>query len=253
MVLATDLASALDPVTFAREVLGFAPDEWQAAALRWTGRRALWNCCRQSGKSTTAAILGLHRAIFHPSSLVLLVSPSLRQSGELFRKVTELLERLDVRPALEEDNRLSCTLANRSRIVSLPSSQATIRGFSAPSLIIEDEAAQVDDAVYAACRPMLAVSNGQLILMSTPYGKRGHFHAEWTEGGAGWERVEVPAAACPRISPAFLEAERRSLGALVFRSEYLCEFTETDDAVFGYETIRAALDPAVTPIWGACV
>ena len=75
-MLAGNLVQALDPVAFAREALSFIPDPWQAQALRWSGKRLLLNCSRQSGKSTTAAILALHRALFYPASLVLLVSPS---------------------------------------------------------------------------------------------------------------------------------------------------------------------------------
>ena len=104
--LAHDLRLALDPLAFATE-LGFIPDPWQERVLRWTGKRLLMNCSRQSGKSTTAAILGLHKAICYSRSLVLLVYPSLRQSSELFRKVTEILGNLLVRPKLLEDNRLS--------------------------------------------------------------------------------------------------------------------------------------------------
>ena len=75
---------------------------------------------------------------------------------------------LEPRPVLEEDNRLSFTLSNGSRVVSLPGTSETVRGFSAPRLVIEDEAAFVEDGVYGAVRPMLAVSSGRLILMSTP-------------------------------------------------------------------------------------
>ena len=96
-MIAVDLKHALDPVCFAREALGFNPDDWQDKALHWSGKRLLLNCCRQSGKSTTASIIGLHQALFYPGSLVLLVSPSLRQSSELFRKVSEHIGKLEVK------------------------------------------------------------------------------------------------------------------------------------------------------------
>jgi len=207
------------------------------------------NCSRQSGKSTTASILALHRAIFYPDNLILLVSPSLRQSSELFRKVGEQIKRLEVKLKLLEDNKLSCTLNNKSRIVSLPSSEGTIRGYSGASLIIEDEASRVDDELYRAIRPMLAVSNGRLILMSTPFGKRGHFYKEWSEG-EGWEKVEVKATECARISPEFLEEEKRSLGEWWFKQEYMCEFVETIDQVFSYQYIEKSLSDDVRPLFG---
>jgi len=248
-MLATDLQRALDPATFARDALGFNPDPWQERALRWSGKRLLLNCCRQSGKSTTAAILGLHRALFYPGSLVLLVSPSLRQSGELFRKVGEHLQKLETPPRKVEDNKLSATFNNGSRIVSLPSTEDTVRGFSGASLIIEDEAARVSDELYFAVRPMLAVSGGRLILMSTPFGSRGHFFREYTEGGPEWERIEITAHNCPRISPAFLEEERASLGEWWYTQEYLCKFVEPLDNAFSYDLVMGAITQDVKPLW----
>ena len=150
-----------------------------------------------------------------------------------------LLARLPAAPSLVEDNRLSCVFANRSRIVSLPSSEATIRGFSGAALIVEDEASRVSDDLYRAVRPMLATSGGRLILMSTPYGKRGHFWEAWS-GGPEWERVKVPAAACPRISPEFLVEERASLGAWWYQQEYDCEFVDAASSAFTHDMIRAA-------------
>ncbi len=251
-MLADDLAQALDPVIFAKEALRFNPDPWQERALRWSGRRLLLNCSRQSGKSTTAAILALHRALFYPASLVLLVSPSLRQSSELFRKVQDLLKTLpeEQQPELVEDNKLSLTMKNKSRIVSLPGSEGTIRGFSGAALIVEDEAARVPDELYFAVRPMLAVSGGRLILMSTPFGKRGHFFKEWTEGGDTWERIMITAHDCPRISPEFLKEERQALGDWWFRQEYLCEFVETEDQLFTYDQIMTAITGEVKPLFG---
>lgn len=247
--LAASLACALDPVAFA-ESLGFAPDSWQANVLRSTGKRLLLNCSRQAGKSTTAAVLALHCAIYFQASLILLVSPSLRQSSELFRKVIEGLDKLPNKPEVKEDNKTTLTLGNGSRIVSLPGSEGTVRGYSGATLIIEDEASRVDDALYYSVRPMLAVSGGRLILMSTPFGKRGHFHAEWT-GQGSWGRVQIPATECPRISQAFLDEERAALGEWWFRQEYLCEFSETTDSLFSYEQISAAFDDKVQPLFAS--
>jgi hypothetical protein len=134
--------------------------------------------------------------------------------------------------------------------VSLPSTEATIRGFSGANLIVEDEAARVSDELYYAVRPMLAVSGGRLILMSTPFGKRGHFHHEWTEGGEAWERIEIKATDCPRISPAFLAEERASLGDWWYRQEYDCQFVETIDQIFSYDLIIAAISSDVKPLFG---
>jgi len=248
--LRDDLRWGLDPVAFAIEALRLEPDPWQEGVLRSSARRLLLNCSRQAGKSTIASVLALHRALFHADSLVLLLSPSLRQSSELFRKVLDRLACLPNAPDRREDNRLSLTIANGSRIVSLPSSEATVRGFSGVSLIIEDEAAFVPDELYVAVRPMLAVSRGRLVLMSTPNGRWGHFYASWASAVETWERVKITAREVPRISADFLEEERRSLGEWRFRQEYEGVFSEGDDALFRHEDVMAALTPDVAPIFG---
>lgn len=248
-MIAADLRFALDPVAFAQERLGIAPDPWQTQVLRSPAHRLLLNCSRQAGKSTTVAMLALHTALYTPDALILVVSPTLRQSGELFRKITGFMACLNTRPSLAEDNRLSLRIHGGARIVSLPGSEATIRGFSAPTLVIEDEAARVPDDLYRAVRPMLATSGGRLILMSTPFGKRGHFFEEW-EQGEGWERIAIQADDCPRIAPEFLAEEKRSLGNLWYRQEYSCEFLATSDQVFDYDAVQACITPAVTPLFG---
>ena len=248
--LADELRHGLDPVAFAIERLRFEPDPWQAKVLRSSTRQLLLNCSRQSGKSTITALLATHTALYRPNSLILLVSPSLRQSGELFRKVTGFLKAVDPPPRRVEDNKLSMVLENESRVVSLPSGEATIRGFSAPSMVIEDEASRVDDALYLAVRPMLATSGGRLILMSTPFGMRGHFFDAWTDGGKAWDRIEIKATDCPRIAPEFLEQERDALGDLWYRQEYLGEFLATTDQVFAYDDIENAFNDDVQPLFG---
>lgn len=248
MKLANDLRYALDPVAFAVEVLGLELDPWQQVVLASRGKRDLLNVTRQGGKSTVSAVLALHEALYHSASLSILVSPSQRQSGELFRKVTDLKDRLPNQPDLIEDNKTSLHIAGGGRIVSLPGSEATVRGFSAATLIVEDEASRVDDALYMAVRPMLATTEGRLLLMSTPFGKRGHFWKEWSEG-VNWQRTEVPATQVPRISKSFLEEEKSSMGAWWFEQEYLCQFKESTDSVFSHDTVMGALSDDVLPLF----
>jgi hypothetical protein len=229
-----------DRVEFARQ-LGVEPDEWQQRFLHSNATRILMNCPRQSGKSTSAAIRALHEALIKPGALVLIMAPSERQAQELFAKVARFYRQLGRAPSPDSDRKTGMALANGSRIEALPgSNERTIRGFSGVDLLIVDEAARVLDDLYYALRPMLAVSGGALMMLSTPYGKRGVFYEEWT-GSSSWERYEIPATECPRISPEFLEEERRSLPDRVFRQEYLCSFEEAEGQVFSEESIQAAI------------
>jgi hypothetical protein len=238
--LADDLKVALDRVEFARSV-GVEPDRWQENLLRSSSDRVLMNCSRQSGKSTMCAIIALHRALYHPDSLILCLAPSLRQSQELFAKVLGFYRDLGRPVAAVAEQRLGLELENGSRIITLPGTEKTIRGFSGVSLLVVDEAAWVEDALYYAIRPMLAVSGGSLMMLSTPYGRRGVFFEEWTEG-EGWERYEVPASQCPRITEKFLSTERRRLPEWSYAQEYNCEFRETEEQLWTFEMIEGARD-----------
>jgi hypothetical protein len=239
------LSYALDAALFARDRLLFEPDPWQEKMLRSSSRWIMLNCCRQSGKSTTTAVAALHQAIYDPG-LVLCVSPSLRQSRELFAKVIGFLKDLEPVEPLEEDNKSSCELSNGSRIVSLPGDPDTVRGYSAPKLVITDEAARVPDAMQAALAPMLAVSGGRQIDMSSPNGRRGYFFDNW-EHGEGIERIKITGRQCPRISAEFLEGQRKKLGPTLFAQEFEGEFTDADTSAFSSELIELALTDDFEP------
>jgi hypothetical protein len=239
----------LSPVTLAAYA-GFTLDDWQRDVLLSDAHQIILLVTRQGGKSTVSSIRALHRALYTPTSLVLLLAPSYRQSKELFRKVKDALAALPFPVALASESALELEFTNFSRVVALPGKEATIRGFSGVSLLIVDEASRVPDELYQAVRPMLAVSGGDILLLSTPFGKRGFFHHEWTEGGASWHRTKITAEMCPRIPREWLEQERRAIGDWWFRQEYLCEFVETIDQVFSYDDIQRALDDSVTPLFG---
>lgn len=237
------ISAALDPVVFSR-LAGIDPDPWQAELLRSTAPRTLLNCSRQIGKSTTTGTLAVWTAFYQPGALVLMVSPGLRQSGELFRKAISVYRALDKTVPADAETLLRLELSNGSRIVSLPGSEETIRGFSAPTLVLIDEASRVDDELLTAVTPMLAtVQRGRLLALSSPAGKRGWWWQAWEHGGASWHRQEVKATDVPhRISPQFLAAERANMADSRYRQEYLCSFEEADAAVFAADTITNATD-----------
>jgi len=247
--LADDLLLALDPVLLAARA-GVTCDQWQADLLTSEARDLILLCSRQSGKSSVCAVKATHEALYCPASLTLIVSPSQRQSGLLYAKIRALYAVLgDAAPRLVEESSLRLTLANGSSVVCLPGREETIRGYSGATLLLVDEAALVPDAMYVALRPMLAVSGGRVVLLSTPRGRRGFFYREWTEGGSLWHRAKITAYECPRIPRNWLEGERERIGRSAFNQEYLVEFVENEDSAFAYDDVEAALDPAARPLF----
>ena len=272
----------IDALTMLRQA-GMEPDRHQTSMLTSTARQQLWLAHRQFGKSLCVADLAWAEACTVPGSLTLLISRSQRQASELFRKVKTFV-RTSPGPALIRDTELSLETRISSRIVSLPASPDTVVGYTAPGLVIIDEAARVHDALYYALRPMLAMSRGRLIALSTPWGQRGWFyeawqthHTEqamdaataqalladlgmavppdllWEEDGTAfqWERFKVTAPDNPRLHPFFLANERRSVPDLIFRSEWLCEFIAATGAVFDFTDLERMMSDEIAPLWSA--
>jgi Helicase len=164
--LGRDFARALDPVVLAKDC-GIEPDEVQSRILASSSNRLLLNCSRQWGKSTTAALLALHTALFDSPAMIVLISPSQPQSTELFRKIHGFWSKLAGAPDAKQETLTRMELKNGSRIVSLPGSERTTRGYSAAKLVVMDEASRVPDELLTAVRPMLATTSGKFIALST--------------------------------------------------------------------------------------
>ncbi|MFZ3353134.1 MAG: terminase family protein [Xanthobacteraceae bacterium] len=245
--LGRDFARALDPVLLARDC-GIDPDPVQAGLLTTTSRKVLVNCCRQWGKSTTTGLIALHEALYQAPAMIILVSPSQTQSTELFKKIHGYWERLPGAPEAGQESLTRMELGNGSRIISLPGSEKTVRGYSGATLIVMDEASRVPDELLAAVRPMLATTNGKFIALSTPAGKRGWFYESWTNG-EGWERISVKGVDCPRISAEFLAEERVAHGPMRFAQEYECEFIDPETSAFSSDLIAKALTNDFEPFF----
>jgi hypothetical protein len=249
MNLAGDIATALDPCRLFHAAGIGAPDPWQRRALRSPWQRLLLLCSRQAGKSTTVAAIAAHEAIYTDESLTLITAPAQRQAKETLAKFWTFYRAIGQPVAVDAKSELRVRFANGSRVIALPGTEKTIRGYSGVDLLILDEAARVEDALYEAVRPMLAVSGGRLAALTTPWGKRGWFHDAWTSPEE-WERVRITAHDCPRISDSFLAQERRELGDWLFKQEYLCEFVDTVDSLFRTEDIDRMVSADVQPLKG---
>jgi hypothetical protein len=211
---------------------GLDPDPWQLDILENRYDQVLLNCCRQAGKSTTVAVLGLAEALFsRTGATILLVSRSHRQARELFKIATRLYKRLQ-KPLKVHLNADELELSNECRIVCVPCNEETIRGYSGVTTLIIDEASRVPENIYEAVLPVIGASHGRIICLSTPQGKGGFFYKAWTEGGDDWHRVKITADQCKRLDPKKLDLYRRTLGETVYNQEYMCEFGSVDGLVY---------------------
>lgn len=223
------LAASLDPSAILRSS-SIEPDPWQTALLTSQASRILLCASRQSGKSTTAAALAVWHLVFAPDSVTVIISPSLRQSQESFRRVIALFEAFKPPITISSQTGTSISLRNNSRVLCTPATERSVRGFTA-DLVIVDEASRVPDEVFHAMAPSLAASQGRLLALSTPAGRAGWFWRLW-DGDPGWERFTAKADELGRFKPEFLESERRVLGDRLFLQEYHGEFLASEDDTY---------------------
>lgn len=218
-------------------------DEWQDTMLNSDSNRIILNCARQTGKSTIVALLALHHALTHPEAMILIISRTWPQAAETFKKIVSFYRRIPNPKDAITDSSHRLELINGSRIITLSGQRPdSIRGYSGVTLLIVDEASQVLEESYDVARPMLAVSDGRIILLSTPHGRDGFFYNAWRDATdknvEGWHSVEVHWSDCPRLTPDFIEEEKRRYPEWFFRQEYECSFEEGNQSIINPEAIR---------------
>jgi hypothetical protein len=230
-----------DPVEFFKLATGHTPDAWQVDLLRSDAQRVLLLAARQVGKSTTVGVLAVHRAVYSPGSLVLMISPSQRQSGELFAQALSAYKGLGRPLKAEGENETSLTLENGSRIVSLPGSETTTRGFSSPSMVVVDEASRIDDSLWTALLPMVR-GTARVLMLTTPAGRRGTFYEQWSSQSPDWHRIRVAATESKLWTEKELSRQRELLGDYSFKQEFQLEFIAAEGQIFMDDVIEGAFN-----------
>ncbi len=163
----------------------------------------------------------------------------MKQSTEITTRARAGLRELGDR--LIQDSASTLRLANGSRVISLPGSARSARGYSARLLIL-DEAAYILDETFAAARALVA-TGGRIVVQSTPAEEAGAFHAIVTGDDPGWARLTVRSDTVPTIAPEFLEGERRALGEDVYQREYECRFAKAGATLFTAARIASIILP----------
>jgi hypothetical protein len=249
--LAKHLAYAFDPALIAADA-DITLDQWQADFVRSDAPQIAMLIPRQHGKTEAACIKALSVATTEPDSLTLIIGPAQRISDEFVLRARRTYNRIKDAPALPGDAARRIGFENGSRIMALPGDNDgdTLRGLANVRLAIVDECSRCSDELITALRPMLATNpKAQLVYLSTPAGKRGVFYDTWTSNDPDWHRIRVEMGACDRITPEFLDRERKNLGDTKFRQEYLCEFLDSETSAFNSSIVDMCFDKGVTPLW----
>ncbi|WP_170571168.1 terminase large subunit domain-containing protein [Ruegeria atlantica] len=252
-----DLERSLDPSARLAHWIGHRPDQWQLDAFLSKSSEVALRVCRQAGKTSVLAARAVEE-LHVPESLTICIAPAERQSKIIAREISRQLRKTylnTIRP-----NQTEIEMSNGARVVALPGSSDTIRGYSAVSCLIIDECAFLkaemgdDEGLIASVLPMLT-KDGQVFFSSTPAGRDNYFARLFIDDdgrprkGDDVHRIVVRGTDIPRMSDK-VERMRRIMSATKFRQEIECELLADGQAYFAMDVIEAATskEAAVCPI-----
>ena len=235
--------------------LGIRLYSWQRRLIDDCSRFRVVLKSRAVGGSFTIALEALTQSLLHDNSTALVVSYSLRQSVEVFRKMRSLVSSLRrvriseggavyVLDTVVRESGSYLELGNGSRVVSLPNNPDAIRGYRADFVYVDEAGMFRDDSgLKAAVMLTTAARNGRVTLVSTPKGKRGWFYEAYKDAmeKGTWSLHRIHYSMAPHISREDVEALRKTLNPLEWAQEMELEFLDEENAAFPYEVILSCV------------
>ena len=234
-----------NPPAFMQFVTRTWPFEYQENILNDNSKRIIWRAGRQIGKTAVIAIKILFRAFTRYKEQILIIAPTLRQSNILFSKILSAISSNEIIKKYTNENeggRLTKTMVTfyhtMSEIIAVPAGRYgyNIMGYS-PTLVVWEEAAYIPDEVYSAIEPSVAATDGDMIYIAKPFGKRGKFWELWNMDQKDFPHYWTKSKECPLITAKFLAEKKAEIPETEYLQEYEGEFIEEADAFFSKELI----------------
>lgn len=240
-----------DPVKFSKVFLKRQPTRGQAQILRDPAQNVTVVAGRRFGKSVEEAIASIFMACIEGGSIQYIIAPNYDQVSIIFNEILTLLDGSILKPLVEEIKRSPYPLirfANGSVVHGRSTTHAnTLRGKKAHRLRIDEAGFIPDETISQVLEPMLADYDGGWNKVGTPFGKN-HFYDTFNLGRDEMKRKRRPyehsayhftSLDNPHISRRYILRKRRLLGpdSWIFRTEYLGEFLDALNAVFGWDEI----------------
>lgn len=226
------------------------PHTGQREFLTNDSRIKVLSCGRRWGKTDACAVeivAALHQS--SPTKHVIL-APTQDQANLLMDRVCELLQAV-IEPLGEAAPEFRFKRTPYPRLTFGPHRVTARSGFLARALrgneathLVVDEAAYVPESLITeVAMPMLATTNGQMTLISTPNG-RNHFWKFFGYGMTGehgvWSR-RAPSEESPYVSKTFLAIQRDLIPERAYAIEYEAEFRDSVGQFFRTEAIEACI------------
>jgi hypothetical protein len=249
--------------------------EERALFTKFTGRQhepgqrveeALFNIGRRGGKDRASTILGGYIAgcCEHPElvpgerGVVLIIAPDTKQSAITLGYAAAAFEQSPILRQLIANRTQEClSLTNGIDIVVRAASFRRLRGITCVAIIAteaafwySDQSANPDTEILNAARPSLATTGGPLIIITSPYARRGETWNIYNKhfGPDGDPLILVARGASRDFNPTLPQRvvdralERDPAAA---RAEFLAEFRTDLEGFLSREAVTACVSSGV--------
>lgn len=222
---------------------GYTPYEHQWAVHKAmagyykSGRMFVVKSKRQVGKTTMAENILLECAIKHPSTLSVLVEPTLDQCRRVYKEMVRAIEDTPILRR-KNDSLLEIELDTGSQILFKSAEQRdNLRGFTITGILVVDECAFIQDEIFDILMPTTDVHGAPILLISTPKLKQGAFYRYYMAGldknNKGIVSIDFNDYDTSFLLPPHrLEQYRTMMPKAQFTTEYLGEFLDSDSILF---------------------
>ena len=245
-------------LAIAKILFGWIPHETQRRWLESDAKTKVAACGRRWGKTEAAAVDASTMAILRPGSVQMIVSPTYDQSRLIFDTVERLVLGSGVTRRLAKVTRTPyprMTLG-KSLIMARTADEdgRNLRGHCADRVIVDEAAYVRDTVIQEVVSPMLADKDGELVMISTPFGKN-HFYRAYLKGQAlrnpksqirnRYASFTFPSWANPYVSRDYIEGQRMELSPRQFSVEYEAHFLDDQSCVFAWDDIQSAAEAGI--------
>jgi len=206
---------------------GLKLDPWQEEVLKTEGNLCL-RSGRQVGKSTIIGIKAAKYSLENSNKLIMVISKTEKQAQLLFSKILNSLHFLgkkEIKKGKDRPTKHKITLKNGSVIYCLPAGETGygLMGYTV-DLLIADEAAFIPPEVYHSIIPALAITKGNIWLLSTPFVKEGYYYDCFSD--PTFTTFHQSSEDCPRRDEEFLAHKKATLTRAQYAQMYLGLFVD---------------------------
>ena len=211
-------------------------DDWQEKVLETKGNMVL-RSGRQVGKSFIIAKKASQYATENSKKLIMVIAYTEKQAKLLFGKILNNIidiEKKTKKKIIDKPRPTNhvINLKNGSTIHCYAAGDTGygIMGFTI-NLLIADECAWIKEEVWSSIVPALAVTNGTMWLLSTPFLSEGFYFDCFND--STFTAFHQSSEDCPRIGKDFLERMKKRFTKTKYAQMYLGEFVDDAYRVFG--------------------